>query len=179
MDQEFTDLVVKNAKSIAVSHLWAFYRDKDDSQFSRNPSLDYHLHFISFDDDNENIGFLCLDTGDFLFSDRATFGNSTHRVLKTELIHTFIDNLTNYLSVQGKDKDLVEQIVLNKCPQVIWDKFNEIKNATFFKSITGLANYLDTRKVVTGKTHDIHSQPETYKNFEYEILEERGLQTVN
>lgn len=178
MNQEFIDLVVKNAKSIAVSHLWAFYKDKNDQQFSRNPSLDYHLHFISFDDENENIVYLCLDTGNFLFSDKETFGNSTHRVLKKELIHSFIDNLTSFLSFPESDKKQVEQVILNKCPQVIWDKFNEIKNATFFTGLTGLAEYLDTRKVDTGKTHDINFQPEAYKNFEYEILEERGLQTV-
>lgn len=184
MNDELKKLILENADSIAVSHLWTFYRDKDSSEFLRNPSLDYHLHFISFKDE-ESIGYVCLDTGDYLVSDKETFGNNVKRALLQALIHSFIDKLSSYLHSVGNqnEEDSIKKFILNKCPIEIWEKFNQIKNDSFFSGLKGLSNYLGTKTI--GKSvkessfNEIQSKPETYGDFKFEILEERALSRVS
>ncbi|XDD50478.1 hypothetical protein AB3N59_01325 [Leptospira sp. WS92.C1] len=170
MELEFIKLILDHTNSVAVSHLKSFYRESDAPRFIRNASLDYHLHFLYYSYD-ENIGCVCLDTSQFIVCPESLYGEMTMRFLAANLTKALIDRISWLLKHQDQDS----AVLFNKAPQDLWDRFNILKQNTFFDGIKGLANYLDTKSISSEPTELLIEENlyEDYKDFKFEIIEER------
>lgn len=137
LTDEFVEGVLNNTVGIMIVHLESYYMELDELEYKRHSSLDYHLHFLKYEIQN-SVGVLCLDTSDFLESDKFTFGNNTFNTLISELTKTFIDIISTVIA----NPELPKSVVFHKSPMKLWEKFNQLKEDSFIVNAQRFSKYL-------------------------------------
>jgi hypothetical protein len=168
MEKE-NDYFIKKSVGISVIHLRAAYYENN--ELHRHPSMDYHLHnLLYFNKELKYVGILCLDNNNLQTMPCAD-ENYIYDALKTlnmSEAQFFIDVMDSMI----KTNRFEEGLLFDRADQVLWDRFNEIKQKTFIGKFPELAKYLSAKRVEL-QEDIIIEEPEHYKWAEITFNEER------
>lgn len=138
------DYFIQNAIGIIVTHLSTAYYENNKIQF--HTPMDYHLHNLLFyDDDFKYIGVLCLDIN-YIQTEPYEIGDNIRDKFKKLVRSTaefFVDKIDNMI----KEKIFSKEMLFDRSPQEIWDKFNELKQDTFIYKMPQFVKYLSATGV--------------------------------
>jgi hypothetical protein len=151
LSDNFTKRILKmKDQSIAVAHLRASLVGDDTT---RTPHLDYHLHFLCYESEAVT-GVVCLDTSDFLESDRATFGEVSQSLFMKEIVKTFASRMNTYFS----QKELVRDSIFIKAPDRLWVQFNQLKESLYFEHMDLLQKHSLAKEVKASSSNLIQEE---------------------
>jgi hypothetical protein len=167
-----------SGKASGIIILFLVFAYKDEGKIKGHTALNYHLHILQFKDSYGNIGYICLDTSAVI-----SMHSDDHDQKKamTFLAESFVGKLDSMVKADVRDRDLL----FEKVPAVLWEKFNMIKEESFLSSIPGFLNYAGSKNLKLAENIQSLNRDNTESDFELDseslgkakisIVEERRL----